>query len=198
MVSVSISLGALKPCFPAGAFYLRHRFRSIVSNRLGSRCRSKRSPRLAQVQESGGTSREARGGGGLALKRSTMIDAIANRNAATRVTAIRDHIPISSQAVLGAVDYAPLAHGDVSVRPDLLCGNEVVSQCKKHDEDQLRRTVRNLLRWRPAYLPWLQRIALASAQSLKARNHGVVKLKGLQTGECAHTRRLAPELKEVQ
>ena len=127
----------LEALFPRGAFYLRRRSRSIVSNRLGSRCRSKRSPRLAQVQESGGTSREARDGGGLALKRSTMIDAIANRNAATRDTAIRDHIPISSQALLGAVDYAPLAHGDVSVRPDLLCGNEVISQCKTHDEDQL-------------------------------------------------------------
>ena len=28
-------------------------------------------------------------------------------------------------------------YGDVSVRPDLLCGNEVISQCKTHDEDQL-------------------------------------------------------------
>jgi hypothetical protein len=100
----------LEALFPRGAFYLRRRSRSIVSNRLGSRCRSKRSPRLARVQESGGTSREARGGVGLALKRSTMIDAIANRNAASRVTAIRDHIP-TSQALLGAVDYAPLAHG---------------------------------------------------------------------------------------
>jgi hypothetical protein len=72
------------------------------------------------------------------------------------------------------VDYAPLAHGDVSVRPDLLCGNEVISHCKKHDKDQLRRTVRNLLGWRPAYLPLLQRIALASAQSLKARNPTVL------------------------
>ena len=129
-VSVSISLGALQPCFPAGLFIWDVALAAsspIASDRVADR---NVPADLAQVQESGGTSREARGGGGLALKRSTMIDAIANRNAATRVTAIRDHIPISSRALLGAVDYAPLARGDVSVRPDLLCGNEVISQCK--------------------------------------------------------------------
>ena len=59
---------------------------------------------LAQVQEPGGSCGEAGGGGGLAVKRPMMIDAIAKRKAAAKVKAINFSIrlPPGPEATLSA------------------------------------------------------------------------------------------------
>jgi hypothetical protein len=117
-----------------------------------------------------------------------MIDAIAKRQAAAKVTTIRDHIRFPPGPLSVRWSYAPLAHSALSVRTDLLRGNEVISQCKNTMEqmnanqggaqyeisiDGVPRTYRDR-----------QDIALQTARLLQSRNpNSVVKMKDLQTGE---------------